>query len=126
LFFLLVVEKNNEMTMTKISDEMNLPMSTSTGIADRLTKKGYIIRDRSQSDRRIVVIKLSNEGKKSLENFSSKIKEFICLFDEALTEDEKKFLMNLIIKLFNVYRQKAREIDHEERDEKPVRKINIE
>ena len=59
---MMTVARLKEATMGQLSDHMNFPMSTATGIVDRLVKKGYIERGKSDSDRRIVVITLSEKG----------------------------------------------------------------
>lgn len=125
LFFLLVTDKNGEITMSQFSDLLNLPMSTSTGIADRLVKKGYIVRDRSQQDRRIVVIKLTKSGTKFIENFKDKIKNFVTLIDDAITDDEKLIIMNIVLKVMNAFREKQKEENKEVEKEKPIKKISI-
>lgn len=124
LFFLLSVDKNGEITMSQFSDLMNLPMSTSTGIADRLVKKGYILRDRCESDRRIVVVKLTDKGMKFLQNFKDKIKSYLSLFDELINDEEKMFLMNIVLKIMSSLREK-KDTNREEVSEKKVRKISI-
>lgn len=125
LFFLLATDKNGEITMSQFSDLLNVPMSTSTGIADRLVKKGYILRDRSQHDRRIVVIKLTKNGKKFIENLKDKIKSFISIFDDAITDDEKMLLMNIVLKIMNAFREKQKDKNKEDEKEKPIRNISI-
>lgn len=125
LFFLLVTDKNGEITMSQFSDLLNVPMSTSTGIADRLVKKGYIVRDRSQQDRRIVVIKLTKNGIKFIENFKDKIKNFVSSIDDAITDDEKLIIMNIVLKVMNAFREKQKEGNKEVEKEKPIKKISI-
>jgi DNA-binding MarR family transcriptional regulator len=50
-------------TMSEVSMELGITMGTLTTAVDKLIKKGYLERNRSNTDRRIVNIKLTNRGK---------------------------------------------------------------
>jgi DNA-binding MarR family transcriptional regulator len=43
---------------------MYLHPSTISGVVDRLEKKGYLVRDRGQEDRRVVMVQLTPKGKR--------------------------------------------------------------
>ena len=72
LFTLLLTDRIKNVTMTELSEYINAPMSTSTGIVDRLIKKNLLVRVRSEADRRIVTIRLTSEG----ERLIGKLKEY--------------------------------------------------
>ena len=55
------MERNTDITMTKIADLLDIPMSTTTGCKSPC-KKGYIERYRDENDRRIVLIRLTENG----------------------------------------------------------------
>ncbi|MDF2486494.1 MAG: hypothetical protein K0R46_2662 [Herbinix sp.] len=50
-------------TMSEASMELGITMGTLTIAVDKLIKKGYLERSRSNSDRRIVNVNLTNRGK---------------------------------------------------------------
>lgn len=50
-------------TMSEVAAEIGITMGTLTTAVDKLIKKGYVERNRSTSDRRIVNICLTNRGK---------------------------------------------------------------
>ncbi|MDI9509269.1 MAG: MarR family transcriptional regulator, partial [Bacillota bacterium] len=50
-------------TMSEIASKLDITMGTLTTAIDKLIKKGYVERSRSQVDRRIVNVSLSNKGK---------------------------------------------------------------
>lgn len=50
-------------TMSEVSMELGITMGTLTTAVDKLIKKGYMERSRSNTDRRIVNVKLTNRGK---------------------------------------------------------------
>ena len=51
-------------TMTEIATQAKLAMSTITSVLNKLVKLEYVIRYRSEQDRRIVLAKLTPEGNK--------------------------------------------------------------
>ena len=50
-------------TMSEISSKLDITMGTLTTAIDKLIKKGYVERSRSEIDRRIVNVSLTNKGK---------------------------------------------------------------
>jgi DNA-binding MarR family transcriptional regulator len=50
-------------TMSEVSAELEITMGTLTTAVDKLIKKGYVERSRSETDRRIVNINLTKRGK---------------------------------------------------------------
>ncbi len=50
--------------MTEFAEGVGMPLSTATHLANRLVEKGVMLRERSEEDRRVVQIGLSELGKK--------------------------------------------------------------
>jgi MarR family transcriptional regulator, organic hydroperoxide resistance regulator len=124
LFTLLQVERNGEIIMSQIADYINISMSTATGIVERLVKQGFIERNRNDSDRRIVTIKLTAEGKALAKNIKSKIFGVAKLLLDSLTEEEQELLFRIFTKVTSVFST----INLSEVEEKGsvVKKIEIE
>jgi DNA-binding MarR family transcriptional regulator len=101
LFSMLLLDKRKEITMTELVEYINTPMSTATGIVDRLVKNGYIKRDRSEADRRIVVLRLTEKGTQLMERLKSMIYEYIGMIVGDLTEEEKQYMTRIILKIMN-------------------------
>lgn len=49
--------------MTEFAKGVGVPLSTATHLANRLVAKGVVLRERSEQDRRVVLIGLSKQGK---------------------------------------------------------------
>lgn len=64
---LLLLSKNKQMTMSEISKEIHVINSNLTPLVDKLIKMGYLKRQPSKKDRRVVYISLMSSGKKQLE-----------------------------------------------------------
>lgn len=74
------IEKNGQVSAKILADALHLAPGTLTITVDRLVKKGYVIRFRSDYDRRAVLIKLSRRGRKLLRAdyvFQSRIFEML-------------------------------------------------
>jgi 4'-phosphopantetheinyl transferase len=59
---LLILHMNGPCRMSVIARELNVTLSTATGILDKLVKKGYVSRCSDAEDRRVVTIQLSETG----------------------------------------------------------------
>ena len=51
-------------SMRRLSDSLYLHVSTVSGIVDRLVKRGYIVRKRSDMDRRIIHLEITAAGRR--------------------------------------------------------------
>lgn len=124
LLTLLQVDRNGEIIMSRIADYINIPMSTATGMVERLVKKGYIERTRSDSDRRIVTIRLTGTGRTLAEDLKCRIMGFLKLLMENLTDEEAKLLYNIFIKATDLFSRKNEMESNDTGNE--VKKIEIE
>jgi DNA-binding MarR family transcriptional regulator len=66
LGLLRVVHRFPAITLGELSQRMYLHISTVSGIADRLEAGGYLLRQRSERDRRVVNLRLTDKGRKTI------------------------------------------------------------
>lgn len=126
LFAMLLIDKRKEITMTELVEYINTPMSTATGIVDRLVKNGYINRGRSETDRRIVLLSLTNEGSQFISRLKELILGYVNVAIDGLNEEEKQFLIRIVLKIVNNLQSKQEEKAAEGKYDNTVKKINIE
>ena len=85
--------------MSDLSTELGISQSAATALADRMMKGNYISRERSEEDRRVVKLVITDEGRKLLETFSKSrdqaLEKFIC----KLTPEEKAEFVRLCQKM---------------------------
>jgi DNA-binding MarR family transcriptional regulator len=124
LFAMLLVDRHGEVIMSAIADYINVSMSTANGIVERLVKSGYLNRDRSDSDRRIVVVRLTDEGKKLVDGLKSTIFEYVKRIDEALDDEERQLIFKIFNKIAAILDQKRPE-NQNEIPENQLKKIMI-
>lgn len=126
IFTMFFLDKKKEVTMTELVEYINSPMSTATGIVDRLVKNGYVKRDRSDTDRRIVVLSLTEEGSQFIKNLKNLISEYINMVLEDLTEEEKQFMLGIVFKMLNKLQNQWNTNKPDEQNRDALKKINIE
>lgn len=126
IFTMLFVEKRKEVTMTELVEYINSPMSTATGIVDRLVRNGYIRRDRSDTDRRIVLIRLTEEGSRLVNSLKGIISKYLNMIMEDLTEEEKRFLAKIALKIMQNLQDRPDVGKTAEQGKADLKKIDIE
>ena len=95
--------------MTSIARELSVTVGTLTIAMNSLVKKGYVVRERGQEDRRIVYISLSEKGRKAFDHHARFHQEMIEGITETLDEDEMQVLARALTKLDGWFREKEKE-----------------
>ena len=83
-----------------------LSVTVGTIAMNSLVKKGYVIRQRGQTDRRVVYISLSEKGKAAYQHHARFHQEMIHSIVEQLTEDELAALTKALTCLDHWFREK--------------------
>ena len=79
-------EQNN---MSAIAHKLSVTVSTLTTNMNGLEKKGYIIRTRSSEDKRVVLVTLTEKGKKAFYHHRDFHKNMIKAIVKNLSDEEK-------------------------------------
>jgi DNA-binding MarR family transcriptional regulator len=87
--------------MSKLSTELNVPMSSATRIVDWLVNSGMVERVNDPNDRRVVRVNVSKNGRAMYETGLVHNKKRISLLLKDFTQDEQTQLLYLMEKLFN-------------------------
>ncbi|MBA1336008.1 MAG: hypothetical protein HPY66_1827 [Firmicutes bacterium] len=125
LMTLLVVERQGEVSMSRICDAMNMPMSTATGIVDRMVRKGLLQRERSETDRRMVVVNMTEKGKEIIRHYKGVFGSYIEQIEAALTEEEQQLLYKVFLKIAAILSRREKP-DDEQESVPTINKIEIE
>lgn len=94
--------------MTSVAKELNVTTGTLTISVNSLVKKGYVVRARSEEDRRVVLVSLSEKGKCAYLHHRRFHEEMIDAVLEELTQEEQRALENALVKLTRFFRSAAR------------------
>ncbi len=71
------VQRHGEMTMSQLADVLNVSDSNATGLVDRMAERGFVQRDRVPTDRRVVVVRVTETGEKLLEQIDALTDEIL-------------------------------------------------
>lgn len=86
-------------TMSEIAEQLRITLGTLTTAINRLVKKGYVDRLRSESDRRIVFAKLTEKGEEVFRKHEEFHSEMIEKMVAGLKVDEDRLLIESLEKL---------------------------
>lgn len=99
---------HGKMKVSDLSEKLGLSNSTVSGIIDRLEKQGFVERDRSKEDRRVVYVNVTAEFKKnSQKHFEEIEKMFEAMMSKANAEELDEILKGLdtLQKVFDRYKE---------------------
>lgn len=85
--------------MSEIASRLGVTVGTLTINMNSLEKKGYIIRQRSEDDKRVVLAALTDKGKKAFYHHRDFHKNMIKSIVKDLNEDEMKSVIKVLLNL---------------------------
>jgi DNA-binding MarR family transcriptional regulator len=93
------IHEDGPMTVTALAKLVHLSGSTVVGIIDRLEQKGWVLRERSRTDRRQILIHATDEGSELLQSVPSPLQDRLARGLAELTEKEQHALAAAIERL---------------------------
>lgn len=126
LLALLFLYRYKAANMTELSEFINAPLNTTTGVAGRLEKKGMVERIRSTEDRRVVQITLTDKAKELINKEKELIEYYFKEIYKTLTEDEKTAAVSIFRKITEVLYNHRNKLKTDVTAVKKVKKITIE
>jgi len=93
---------NGDMRVSDLSKKLDLSNSTVSGIVDRLVKNKIVQRKRSESDRRVVIISLSEDHKNLAKNYFKKIENKIGKIMSEGSDDDLQMILNALEKFHTI------------------------
>lgn len=93
------LSKGEKHTVGELAEQMYVNPSAITNMMDRLLKTNYVERYRDESDRRVVYIKLTEEGHAIVKDMKSKRKAFFQTYLSVLSQNEIDELISISEKL---------------------------
>ena len=97
-----ILHDEGMLSMSELSKNMSVSKQQLTIIIDKLLKANFVERVYNKNDRRIINVKLSEEGNNFLCLFKTKIVKDMHLRVKALNEDEVNTLLNAIDDIYNI------------------------
>ena len=91
--------------MTSVAKTLEVTTGTLTIAVNSLVKKGYVERVRSEEDRRVVLVSLSDKGKKAYLHHRKFHEDMIEAVVSEMSEEEQRVLEKALIKLITFFRE---------------------
>lgn len=87
---------NRERTMSDTAKDLRITSGTLTTAIDNLIKKGYVVRERSLEDRRVVKIKLTDKGVAAFHSHEDFHKDLVISALQQLDSKEEELLIKVL------------------------------
>lgn len=86
----------NRKKMSEIANLLGVSAGTPTVTVDRLIKKGYVVRDRDEEDRRQVIVKLSEQGLEAFNQIVALKNTLMEKLFDVMDEGQLKALISML------------------------------
>ena len=93
-------------TMGEISAVLHISMSSATGIIDKMIEQGYVLRERSDEDRRVVNVILADKGVRSAKKVNLERVEMLNNLYAVLDDKEHEEYLRLFTKVYDNIEEK--------------------
>jgi len=97
---------NRERTMSDTAKDLRITSGTLTTAVDNLIKKGYVTRERSLEDRRVVKIKLTDKGVASYYSHEDFHKDLVISALQQLDINEEELLIKVLTNIDKFFNNK--------------------
>jgi DNA-binding MarR family transcriptional regulator len=106
LMTLLVLDLRGEISMSDLAYELGAPLSTLTSIINRLLRKDYIERKRSEQDGRVLLVRLTAGGKDLVNQAKGSIDQQFKRIEQVLTPEELQQFISLALKVAKAFQSR--------------------
>ena len=103
LLALLLLQRHGERTMSELAELLGAPLSTASGIGERLARRGLVQRQRRPEDRRVVVVRLTRKGEAAAGKLREQFDGLLRRVAGALTDEEQAQLLTLLAKVWAAF-----------------------
>lgn len=98
------IDMEEARNMSSVARSLGVTTGTMTIAVNSLVKKGYVERARSEEDRRVVLVSLSEKGKRAYLHHRQFHEQMIEAIVEELSEEEQAVLEKALVKLDRFFR----------------------
>lgn len=98
-FIVLGTLSRRDCTMTELAETLHVTTAAMTGVVDRLVRDGYVVRFGDPQDRRVVRIKITAKGAKTVALVHDEHKRATVKVFEVLSPEERRTYLALLTKV---------------------------
>jgi len=99
---LCILKKGGPYKMSELGEILQTTYGSLTVMIDRLVEKGLVERFYLPDDRRVVMVRITHDGRMCLEQYKNKFLDIIVKNLERLTEEDRKRLSNAIDEVITI------------------------
>ena len=99
--------EDNRRAVGEIAEALNVTVPTVTVCVNKLVKKGYVTKTRSEKDARVAIIELTREGRKMNRLHRYFHEQMLYAIGEEFSEEEMDYLLRCIRKLNAFFEEKS-------------------
>ncbi|MYL34509.1 MarR family transcriptional regulator [Pontibacillus yanchengensis] len=93
--FLRIINESSNQNVSTLASTLNVSKSHATSVTDRLVEKELITRERSTSDRRVIVLALTDKGSEVLTHLEGIREKYMQKRFEPLSKEDLKELIRI-------------------------------
>ncbi|HDX9590794.1 TPA: MarR family transcriptional regulator [Bacillus pseudomycoides] len=89
-----MISRQEAQTISTIAAKLQLSHNTASEHIKRLIQKEFVIKERSQQDERVVIVKLTEKGQQALASHTLLDEAKLKQIEQKLSEEEKKLIQS--------------------------------
>ena len=93
---LALLEMHGGMPMTRLADELGVALPNATGIVSRLVERGIVARADDATDRRRVLVTLTDEGRRMIGEMEASRRERMSRLFAVMTDEQQRRLLQAV------------------------------
>ncbi|PFV77371.1 MarR family transcriptional regulator [Bacillus thuringiensis] len=94
-----ILNRTNKEMVSRVANELNVSNSHITAVTEKLINKGFVTRSRSTSDRRVVYLEITEQGKDLVAKMEGAKKQYLQERFSMLSEEEMNIMISISKKL---------------------------
>ena len=94
-----ILNRTNKEMVSRVANELDVSNSHITAVTEKLINKGFVTRSRSTSDRRVVYLEITEQGKDLVAKMEDAKKQYLQERFSTLSEDEMNVMISISKKL---------------------------
>ena len=106
---LVLLHRRSDVNMSQVAEYIGVPLNTATGIIDRMERKSLVRRIRSQEDKRVVTISMTDEGRQQFRRMLDTFLGYGRIVLDALTPVEISVITTVVGKVMAALQQAERD-----------------
>ena len=98
-------------SMKVVASRLDVTMATLTAAMNKLERKGFVERSRSEMDRRQVLVQLTSKGRKAFRTHESFHKKMVDSALAALTQEEEELFVSALGKIKDFFDKESKQLN---------------